>query len=95
MKAAAIRLHLLVNKVESKAMALGYPYALGLIGGECMLCTECVGQGSTKPCRRPYQARPSMEGIGVDVFLTCKKAGLPFDMPPKKEIVWSGLVLVD
>jgi predicted metal-binding protein len=95
MKIAAIRLHKLVNEVEGRAMALGFPYALGLIGGECMLCTECVGAGSARVCRRPYEARPSMEGVGIDCIQTSIRAGLPFDMPPKKEIIWSGLVLID
>jgi predicted metal-binding protein len=95
MKIAAIRLHKLVNEVESMAMSLGFPYALGLIGGECMLCPECVGVNSGEACRRPYQARPSMEGVGIDVLKTSINAGLPFEMPPKKEIIWSGLVLVD
>lgn len=95
MKIAAIRLHRLVNDVEGKAMALGFPYALGLIGGECMLCAQCVGVGSVQGCRRPYEARPSMEGVGIDCIRTSIKAGLPFDMPPKTEIIWSGLVLID
>ncbi len=95
MKIAAIRLHKLVNEVEGTAMSLGFPYALGLIGGECMLCPECVGIGSGKACRRPYEARPSMEGVGIDVYRTCINAGLPFAMPPKTEIIWSGLILLD
>jgi hypothetical protein len=36
-----------------------------------------------------------MEGVGIDVFKTSIKAGLPFEMIPQKEIIWSGLVLVD
>jgi predicted metal-binding protein len=92
---AAVRLHKLVNEVEGKAMSLGFHYALGLIGGECMLCPECAGAGQGKGCRRPYEARPSMEGVGIDVIETSRKAGLPFEMPPKKEIVWSGLILID
>ena len=95
MKIAAIKLHKLVNEVEGKAMAMGFPYALGLIGGDCMLCQECVGAGSGKPCRRPYEARPSLEGVGIDVIKTSAKAGLPFELPPKQEIVWSGLILID
>jgi hypothetical protein len=35
-----------------------------------------------------------MEGVGIDVLQTCVNAGLPFDMPPKTEIVWSGLLLI-
>lgn len=94
-RVAAVKLHKLVNEVESSAMALGFPYALGLIGGECMLCYECVGVNSKQPCHRPYEARPSMEGVGIDVVKTSIKAGLPFDMPPKTEIIWSGLILID
>jgi predicted metal-binding protein len=93
MKLAAVRLHKLVNDVEGMAMGLGFPYALGLIGGECMLCSSCIGPGGA--CRRPYQARPSMEGVGIDVIQTSIRAGLPFDIPPVKEIIWSGLVLID
>lgn len=95
MKVAAVRLHKLINEVEGKAMSMGFHFALGLIGGECMLCSECVGVGSAEGCRRPYQARPSLEGVGIDVYRTCIDAGMPFEMPPKKEVVWSGLVLVD
>jgi len=91
---AAKKLHKLVNEVELKAMSMGFPYALGLIGGECMLCAECVGVSSGESCRRPYEARPSMEGVGIDVIQTSQKAGLPFECPPTKEIVWSGLVLI-
>ncbi len=93
MKLAAIRLHKLVNEVEGLAMSLGFPYALGLIGGDCMLCSSCAGPGGT--CRRPFQARPSMEGVGIDVVKTSISAGLPFDIPPRTEIIWSGLVLID
>jgi predicted metal-binding protein len=95
MKIAAIRLHKLVNDVERKAMALGFPYAMGLIGGVCLLCHECAGAGSGKACRHPYEARPSLEGVGIDVIRTAARAGLPFELPPKEEIVWSGLILID
>lgn len=95
LKIAAMQLHKLVNAVEGKAMSLGFPYALGLIGGECMLCPECVGQSSGKSCRRHFEARPSMEGVGIDVVKTSARAGLPFELPPKQEIVWSGLILID
>jgi predicted metal-binding protein len=95
MRSAAIKLHKLTNEVELQAMSLGFHYALGLIGGECMLCSECVGVCSSQACRRPYEARPSMEGVGIDVVQTCIKAGLPFEIPPTKEIVRTSLLLVD
>jgi predicted metal-binding protein len=90
---AAIKLHKIINETELKAMSLGFYYALGLIGGNCMLCGSCTGVGS--PCRRPYESRPAIEGLGVDVIATSRNAGLAFDMPPVSEIVWTGLLLVD
>ncbi|MDA8077413.1 MAG: DUF2284 domain-containing protein [Nitrospiraceae bacterium] len=93
MKLAAVKLHKLVNEVETIAMNQGFPYALGLIGGDCMLCSSCAGPGGA--CRRPFQARPSMEGVGIDVVRTSIRAGLPFDIPPVTEVIWSGLILID
>jgi predicted metal-binding protein len=90
---AAIKLHKIINETELQAMSLGFYYALGLIGGDCMLCSSCPGIGT--PCRRPYESRPAIEGLGVDVIATSIAAGLPFDMPPVSEIVWTGLLLVD
>jgi predicted metal-binding protein len=92
-KLQSVRLHKLVNEVETQALALGFHYALGLIGGDCMLCPKCTGPGSA--CRRPFQARPAMEGVGIDVVRTAAQAGLPFEIPPRQEVVWSGLILVD
>ena len=51
--------------------------------------------GAGAGCRRAYQARPAMEGVGIDVVKTSQNAGLPFDIPPKNEVVWSGLVLIE
>ena len=92
-KLQAVRLHKLVNEVEAQAVSLGFHYALGLIGGDCMLCPQCGGPGTG--CRRPYQARPAMEGVGIDVVKTSRNAGLPFEIPPEHEVVWSGLVLIE
>lgn len=90
---AAIKLHKIINETELQAMSLGFYYALGLIGGNCMLCGSCPGAGSQ--CRRPYESRPAIEGLGVDVIATSRNAGMAFDIPPVSEIVWTGLLLVD
>jgi len=95
MRLAATALHKVINEVEGKALTLGYPYAIGLIGGECLLCVECVGVGSGKNCPRPYEARASMEGVGIDVIKTATRADMMFEIPPKTEITWCGLILLD
>jgi predicted metal-binding protein len=90
-----LKLHHIVCKIEAKAFELGYRFAVGFIGGSCKLCPSCVTVNSGRPCRHPFQARPSMEAMGIDAFQTAANAGLPFDMPPKGKAVWNGLVLID
>jgi predicted metal-binding protein len=89
------QLHLIINKVEAKASMLGYRFATGFKAGACTLCPECVAANSGKHCRHPYQARPSMEAVGIDVLKTAEIAGLPIDFPPKGKAVWNGLVLIN
>jgi len=89
-----LKLHRIVNKVESQAFAYGYRFAVGFIAGSCKLCAECVAIDSDEPCRHPFQARPSMEAVGIDAFRTAENAGLSFDIPLKDKTVWNGLVLV-
>ena len=88
-----IRLHKIIHELERKAFSSGYPLAIGLIGGSCKLCPKCIG--SPNPCRHPLMARPSMEGMGINVFRTAKKIGLPFDFPSQHRLIWNGLVLIE
>lgn len=84
-----------INQLEAEAFKAGYYYASGFSGGICLLCPECVGVASGKPCRRPYEARPSMEGVGIDVFKTAAYAGLPISLSSDRPVRWTGLLLVD
>jgi len=89
------QLHIIINKVEAKASMLGYRFATGFKAGTCTLCPECIAKESKETCRNPFQSRPSMEAVGIDVLKTAENAGLPVDFPPKNKAVWNGLVLVD
>ena len=89
-----LKLHRMVSKVEAQASMLGYRFATGFKAGSCKLCPECVTRNSQEPCRHPFQSRPSMEAVGIDVLKTAQNAGLPFDIPVKDRTVWNGLVLV-
>ena len=90
-----MKLHRLVNKIETTAFKNGYYLAAGFIGGECNLCRECVSPKSAKPCRHPFEARPSMEAMGIDVIRTCRKAGMPVSLSSREKVRWTGLVLLD
>lgn len=89
-----LKLHNIINKVEAQAAMLGYRFATGFKAGPCKLCPECVVKDSNLICRHPYQSRPSMEAVGIDVFKTAENAGLPFDLPTKIKAVWNGIVFV-
>ena len=89
-----VRLHRLVNRLEAIAFKEGYYLAAGLIGGDCSLCDECVGPDSGEPCRHPFEARPSMEAMGIDVLKTCDNAGLPLSLSSRERVRWTGLVLL-
>lgn len=90
-----IKLHEIVNCVEAAAFKEGFYLAAGLIGGTCSLCVECVGQQSGEPCRHPFEARPSMEAMGIDVLRTCGNVGMTVRFSSEDRVRWTGLVLID
>lgn len=90
-----LKLHRLVNDLETEAFKQGYYLAAGITGGDCRLCEECVTVASGKPCRHPFEARPSMEAMGIDVIRTCRNAGLPLSFSSSRKVRWTGLVLID
>jgi predicted metal-binding protein len=89
-----IKLHRLVNQLETAAFKEGFYLAAGLTGGDCRLCPECVTPQSGEPCRRPFEARPSMEAMGIDVLKTCDNVGLPLSLSSGDKVRWTGLVLL-
>ena len=89
------QLHIILNKIEAKASMLGYRFATAFKAGTCTLCAECIAKESKETCRHPFQSRPSMEAVGIDVLKTAEIAGLPVDFPPKSKAVWNGLLLID
>jgi len=59
-------------QIEIQAFFDGYHFAFSM--SNCILCETCCFPA---PCRFPLKARPSMEALGIDVFATIKKIGLP------------------
>jgi predicted metal-binding protein len=58
--------------MEREAFLSGLPAAFGMSAGPCNLCRVCA---LDEGCRHPAEARPSMEGCGIDVFTTVKNNG--------------------
>ena len=45
---------------------------------DCALCAECAGW-SGESCRNAMMSRPAFHSVGIDVFTTVKKLGLPIN----------------
>jgi predicted metal-binding protein len=93
-----VKLHELVMGVEREAHNRGYLFAVGYVASTCYLCYDEANPVSycdtSRPCRRPYEARPSMEAAGMDVFSTYWNIGRTLDLASREKFSWSGLVLV-
>lgn len=67
-------------------------HSLHLTCGGCGICTVCA-MTKGKPCVAPSRALPSLEGCGVDVYTTARRAGLPYTNGTNT-VTYFGLLLV-
>jgi predicted metal-binding protein len=86
--------HRRLLRLEKKAFLDGYHKAFVFGAGPCPVCESCPTDGS---CRHSDLARPSMEGSGIDVFETARKAGIPLTPVRQKGhyIKYLGLLLLE
>lgn len=84
-----------IVELEQEFFFRGAWKVFGLGAGSCSLCKECNLE--KQQCRHAYQARPSIEACGIDVFSTVKKAGLPIEVVQTRHQCpnFYGLILVD
>lgn len=77
--------------VEREAFLDGDALAFSM--SDCALCAECAGK-SCAPCRNSKQARPAFHSVGIDVFSTVGKLGLPIKTlrEPGEEQNWYSAV---
>ena len=85
----------IVEAVESAAFKRGMRFAVGLVGGSCVLCERCVEDKFLEACRHPFRARPPMEAVGIDVVKTAQNAGLHIHLSSPDNVLWTGLILLD
>lgn len=62
-----------VLEAEKEVFKAGFHKALAFWAGPCSICDACAGDGI---CCNPGKPRPSMEGAGIDVFETVRRAGI-------------------
>ncbi|MEN3016417.1 MAG: DUF2284 domain-containing protein [Candidatus Methanosuratincola petrocarbonis] len=85
--------HDLILKLEREAFLRGHYKAMGFAIDGCPYCDEC----NLEYCNHPEKLRPSMEGCGIDVFATVKKAGFKIGVLKDRDARPSfyGLLLVE
>ena len=59
-----------------------------------MLCEVCAGVDDGV-CRHPFEARPSMEAVGIDVVATAAPPASTIEMPAVDRPSWTGMLLID
>ena len=84
----------IMTALEAEAFKMGYRFAAAFAGGDCVLCDVCGG-ATGEPCKHPFEARPSMEAVGIDVVATAEAAGLVIELPADEHPRWTGLLLID
>ena len=65
-----------VLDAEKEAFLSGFHKAFAYWAGPCVLCATCAVGATDGTCRNTRDARPSMEGAGIDVYETVRRAGL-------------------
>jgi predicted metal-binding protein len=86
-------IHNTVYELEQHAFYAGYYKALAFGAYPCYFCEDCVAEQTKgvvdlsfkRDCRHAERARTSMEAVGIDVFDTVRKLGLPIDVIPCKK----------
>ena len=68
-------------ELERQVFLSGYQKAFMLFMDNCKLCRDCANTRAA--CRNKKLARPSAEGMGVDVFATVAKFGYQVELLDK------------
>jgi len=63
-------------QVERDAYLKGYYFAFSL--SDCAICQTCAAARG-EPCVDPKKARPAFHSVGIDVFKTVHRFGLPLE----------------
>ncbi len=80
--------------LEREAFLKGYYFAFSM--SDCALCKECSGFHG-KPCVNLKKARPAFHSVGIDVFKTVRKFGLPIQTlrAEDDQVNWYSAVFVE
>ena len=93
-KKIGVKFSTIVTNLEREIFLDGYYKVLGMVSGTCKLCRIC---DTTKNCKHPYEARPSIEACGIDVYQTARNSGFKLEVVKSKDSLFSrvGLILIE
>jgi predicted metal-binding protein len=77
-KSWAARINGSLLKLEREVFLSGYQKAFLLFMDSCELCRDCAI--AKAECKHPKSARPTPEGLAVDVFSTVRRYGYPIEV---------------
>lgn len=72
------KLNMDLLKLERAVFLAGNRKALIFPVDQCEICDRCTGERAT--CNSPKLARPTMEGMAIDVFATVRQVGYPIEV---------------
>ena len=81
-------------EIERKCFLDGHYFAFSL--SDCALCNTCALAAESE-CRNPIKARPAFHSVGIDVFKTVRRLGLPINVLQKHgdEENWYSAVFIE
>lgn len=81
-------------ELERQAFVAGYYFAFSM--SDCKLCARCAGHAGHE-CLHPKEARPAFHSVGVDIFATARRFGLPIQTlkDEDEEQNWYAAVFVE
>ena len=93
LKKTKLDFHRKILKIEKYLKKQGKMEIMGLIGGNCELCSRCKAS-LAEACIHPGRARTSLEALAIDVTELCRKFGLDAAFRDDR-ITWTGCVLTE
>jgi len=88
-----VRFKKIIATLEREIFLDNYYKAFGMTSGPCRLCRTC---DTTKSCLHPYDARPSLEACGIDVYHTAKNCGFKLEVVKSQDSLFSrvGVIII-
>ncbi len=87
------KFHHAMLQLEREAFLAGYPLAVALMPGPCVLCETCNGIGGT--CAHPTMKRFPADALGVNLIKTASLAGMKIGFPFHDSPSSIGILLID